>query len=63
MVTERLIKAHRLAQHICVVHAKQLRDESHKRFREPWHHYYDPLAATVLGDLIYTTMTGIKDRT
>ena len=58
-----LIEAHRLAEEIEWTHAKVSASDNKARGRGhqlPAQHYYDPLAATVLGDLIYKRMTRKK---
>jgi hypothetical protein len=53
-----LIAAHRIAHYIEVARCRDVARVS--RMRKPWESFYDPLAATCLGDLIYTRMTGSK---
>ena len=57
-----LIEAHRLAEEIGWRQAIELFHNSRKRrgFGPTVADYYDQLAATCLGDLIYTRMTGRK---
>jgi len=50
-----LIEAHRLAEHLGWQEAKRLA-AAHKFKRIPVRNFYDQLAATCLGDLIYTRM-------
>ena len=58
-MNKRLLEAHRLAQLIETVSAKRVA-ATRKGFR--WEDYYDPLTATALGELIYSTMTGQRKR-
>lgn len=53
---KQLHRAHALAGHIELVRARSLRDADRRKLAIG--HYFDPLAATCLGDLIYRTMTG-----
>jgi len=46
-----MIRAHRLAQEIEMIHAKHVASEV--RHGHTWRDFYDPHAATELGDLIY----------
>lgn len=55
-----LCKAHALAQFIMWSQARVLKEASNANFRQEVSYYYDQLAATCLGDLIYKTMTGRK---
>lgn len=50
-----IIKAHRLAERTMIVSARAQADASGRRGVD-WTHFYDPLAATCLGNLIYETM-------
>lgn len=50
----RLIAAHRLAQEIEWINAKERARRD--RLRNKPHYHYDPLAATCLGNLIYSRM-------
>jgi SRSO17 transposase len=58
-MTKQEITAHRIAQEIQVMFAKQEAELSHVR-KDHWHNYYDPHAATELGCLIFNALREIN---